>query len=117
MTASKTTNKTTTRKAPSAAEKARREAQSKTDTGAPAPKTIEVKGISLTVAPEDVDDYDAMIAMEGGDFRPMLLNLANGSEDRREEILSALREESGRLRYSTVVDFVNEVMTELSSGN
>ena len=62
----------TTTKKPSAAELARREAQSKADKGEPQPIHVEVMGVSLDVDPTEVDDYDAMVSMDSGDFRPML---------------------------------------------
>ena len=110
------TRKTATRKAPSAAELARREAQSKRDTGAPQPVHVEVMGVALDVDPTDVDDFDAMVAMEQGDYRPML-ELLIPDEGEREAALTALRDESGKLRYSKVVEFVQSVFQSLRQGN
>ena len=107
--------KTTTKK-PSAAELARREAQAKRDTGAPQPVHVEVMGVALDVDPTDVDDFDAMVAMEQGDYRPML-ELLIPDEGEREAALTALREESGKLRYSRVVEFVQSVFQSLRRGN
>lgn len=107
---------TKTTKAPSAAELARREAQSKKDTGAPQPIHVEVMGIALDVDPVNVDDFDAMVAMENGDYRPMLECLIPDEEE-REAALTALREESGKLRYSKVVEFTQEVFQSLRQGN
>ena len=79
-----TARKPAARKAPSAAELARREAQSKRDTGAPQPVHVEVMGVALDVDPTDVDDFDAMVAMEQGDYRPMLeLLIPDEGEDRK----------------------------------
>nr|DAF34147.1 MAG TPA: hypothetical protein [Caudoviricetes sp.]DAK01452.1 MAG TPA: hypothetical protein [Caudoviricetes sp.] len=103
-------------KAPSAAELARREAQAKRDTGAPQPVHVEVMGVALDVDPTDVDDFDAMVAMEQGDYRPML-ELLIPDEGEREAALTALREESGKLRYSKVVEFVQSVFQSLRQGN
>lgn len=111
-----TARKTTTAKKPSAAELARREAQSKRDTGAPQPVHVEVMGVALDVDPTDVDDFDAMVAMEQGDYRPML-ELLIPDEGEREAALTALREESGKLRYSKVVEFVQSVFQSLRQGN
>lgn len=110
-----TTRKTTTKK-PSAAEMARREAQSKRDTGAPQPVHVEVMGVALDVDPTNVDDFDAMVSMEEGDYRPMLALLIP-DEGEREAALTALREESGKLRYSRVVEFVQSVFKDLGRGN
>ena len=118
-TARKTTKAPSARKttkAPSAVELARREAQSKRDTGAPQPVHVEVMGVALDVDPTDVDDFDAMVAMEQGDYRPML-ELLIPDEGEREAALTALREESGKLRYSKVVEFVQSVFQSLRQGN
>ena len=106
----------TTTKKPSAAELARREAQSKADKGEPQPIHVEVMGVSLDVDPTEVDDYDAMVSMDSGDFRPMLALLIP-DEDARQAALDSLREESGKLRYSRVVDFVQLIFQVIGQGN
>lgn len=111
-----TARNTTAKKQPSAAELARREAQAKRDTGAPQPVHVEVMGIALDVDPVSVDDFDAMVAMENGDYRPMLECLIPDEEE-REAALTSLREESGKLRYSKVVEFTQEVFQSLRQGN
>lgn len=111
-----TTTKKPAAKKPTAAELARREAQSKKDTGAPQPIHVEVMGIALDVDPTEVDDYDAMVSMEEGDYRPMLALLIP-DEGKREAALTALREESGKLRYSRVVEFTQSVFQALRQGN
>ena len=111
-----TTTKKPAAKKPTAAELARREAQSKKDTGAPQPIHVEVMGIALDVDPTEVDDYDAMVSMEEGDYRPMLALLIS-DEGAREAALTALREESGKLRYSRVVEFTQSVFQALRQGN
>ncbi len=111
-----TTTKKPAAKKPTAAELARREAQSKKDTGAPQPIHVEVMGIALDVDPTEVDDYDAMVSMEEGDYRPMLALLIP-DEGEREAALTALREESGKLRYSRVVEFTQSVFQALRQGN
>ena len=93
MATKTTTARKTTKKQPTAAELARREAQSKRDTGAPQPVHVEVMGVALDVDPVNVDDFDAMVAMEQGDYRPML-ELLIPDEGEREAALTALREES-----------------------
>lgn len=111
-----TTTKKPAAKKPTAAELARREAQSKKDTGAPQPIHVEVMGIALDVDPTEVDDYDAMVSMEEGDYRPMLALLIP-DEGEREAALTALREDSGKLRYSRVVEFTQSVFQALRQGN
>lgn len=111
-----TTAKKPAAKKPTAAELARREAQSKRATGAPQPIHIEVMGVSLDVDPTEVDDFDAMVSMEQGDHRPMLALLIP-DEDARQAALDSLREESGKLRYSRVVEFVQAVFQALGQGN
>lgn len=106
----------TTTKKPSAAELARREAQSKADKGEPQPIHVEVMGVSLDVDPTEVDDYDAMVSMDNGDFRPMLALLIP-DEDARQAALDSLREESGKLRYSRVVEFVQLIFQAIGQGN
>lgn len=106
----------TTTKQPSAAELARREAQSKADKGEPQPIHVEAMGVSLDVDPTEVDDYDAMVSMDNGDFRPMLALLIP-DEDARQAALDSLREESGKLRYSRVVEFVQLVFQAIGQGN
>lgn len=106
----------TTTKKPSAVELARREAQSKADKGEPQPIHVEVMGVSLDVDPTEVDDYDAMVSMDSGDFRPMLALLIP-DEDARQAALDSLREESGKLRYSRVVEFVQLVFQAIGQGN
>ncbi len=111
-----TTAKKPAAKTPTAAELARREAQSKKATGAPQPIHVEVMGVSLDVDPTEVDDFDAMVSMEQGDHRPMLALLIP-DEDARQAALDSLREESGKLRYSRVVEFVQAVFQALGRGN
>lgn len=111
-----TARKPAAKKQPSAAELARREAQAKRDTGAPQPVHVEVMGIALDVDPMSVDDFDAMVAMEEGDYRPMLALLIP-DEGERNAALTALREESGKLRYSRVVEFTQSVFQALRQGN
>lgn len=106
----------TTTKKPSAAELARREAQSKADKGEPQPIHVEVMGVSLDVDPTEVDDYDAMVSMDNGDFRPMLALLIP-DEDACQAALDSLREDSGKLRYSRVVEFVQLVFQAIGQGN
>lgn len=106
----------TTTKKPSAAELARREAQSKADKGEPQTIHVEVMGVSLDVDPTEVDDYDAMVSMDNGDFRPMLALLIP-DEGARQAALDSLREKSGKLRYSRVVEFVQLVFQAIGQGN
>lgn len=107
---------TATAKKPSAAELARREAQSKADKGKPQPIHVEVMGVALDVDPTEVDDYDAMVSMDNGDFRPMLALLIS-DEDARQAALDSLREESGKLRYSRIAEFVQLVFQAIGQGN
>lgn len=111
-----TTTKKPAAKKPTAAELARREAQSKKDTGAPQPVHVEVMGIALDINPEDLDDYDAMMALEQNNPRPML-ELFFPDEDEREAALDSLRDESGKLRFSTTLEFVGAVFKAIGRGN
>lgn len=111
-----TTAKKPAAKKPTAAELARREAQSKKATGASQPIHIEVMGVPMDVDPTEVDDFDAMVSMEQGDYRPMLALLIP-DEDARQAALYSLREESGKLRYSRVAEFVQAVFRALGQGN
>lgn len=111
-----TARKPAARKAPSAAELARREAQSKRDTGAPQPVHVEVMGVSLDVDPAEADDFDALVAYENNDPRPML-ELFFPDEDERKAALDSLRDESGKLRFSTTLEFVGRVFQALGQGN
>lgn len=108
----------TTKKTPTAAERARREAQSKNDRGEVAPIHVEVRGIALDFNPADLlDDYDAMTAlMEQGRPTPMLALLIP-DEDERKAALDALRDENGKLRMTTVVEFLTEVFQVSGQGN
>jgi hypothetical protein len=108
----------TTKKAPAAAELARREAQSKNDRGEVAPIHVEVKGIALDFNPADLlDDYDAMTAlMEQGRPNPMLA-LLFPDEGERQAALDSLRDENGKLRMTTVVEFLTEVFQASGQGN
>ena len=99
---------------PSSAELARREAQSREDRGE-GPRDIEVMGVQLSVDPVDLDDYDALKAMDNGDCT-LILDCMFPDEDEREAALDSLREPSGKLRYSNVLKFVQEVFTALGQG-
>ena len=108
----------TTKKTPTAAELARREAQSKNDRGEVAPIHVEVRGIALDFNPSDLlDDYDAMTAlMEQGRPNPMLALLIP-DEGERKAALDSLRDENGKLRVTTVVEFLTEVFQASGQGN
>ena len=108
----------TTKKTPTAAELARREAQSKNDRGEVGPIHIEVRGVELDFNPSDLlDDYDAMTAlMEEGRPNPML-KLLFPDEGERKAVLDSLRDENGKLRMTTVVEFLTEVFQASGQGN
>ena len=79
-----------TKKTPTAAELARREAQSKND-----PMTA---------------------LMEQGRSNPMLALLIP-DEDERKAALDSLRDENGKLRVTTIVEFLTEVFQASGQGN
>ena len=106
-------------KTPSAAEIARREAQSKADKGEAQPIDLVVDGVSLTVDPNDLDDADALFSMQDNDFRPMLNLLFPGmSWAEQKVVLEPLNDpETGRLRYSRIIEFVGHVFEAVGQGN
>ena len=111
--ATSTTRRTTTKK-PSQAEVARRASQSKQDKGT-GPIKLTVKDVDLEIDPDLLDDYDALAAADGGNFRPMLA-LMIPDDSAREKALNTLRVD-GKLKYSAVVEFVNDVFEEISAKN
>jgi hypothetical protein len=101
---------------PSAAELARREAQSQADRGeAPSVIEVTVDGITVDVDVEAVDDYDAVYAFNSGDVQP-LLKILIPDDEARATALDKLREESGKLRMSRVWQFVNSVFGAIQAG-
>ncbi len=103
---------TTATKKPSAAELARREAQSKEAKGV-APIDIEVRGIKISVDPEALDDYDAIVAFNQNDPDP-LLKIFLPDDKARTAALDSLRDDKGRLKFSDVLVFVAELSNALS---
>lgn len=106
----------TTTKKPTAAELARREAQSKADKGEESPITVTVDGITVTIVGDDLDDYDRIAALSNGNPQPFL-ELFLPDADARAAALDSLREDSGRLRLSRVVEWIGDVLKAAGQGN
>lgn len=117
-----TTTKTTTRKRAAAAgatvpadHAAKAEAE-----GAPIDITVAVtiddveRHIDLTITPEDIDDYDAMELL-AQNVPTLMFKAIVG--DREQGIREALRSENGRLRASSVMNFVMGTLEAVGRGN
>lgn len=81
----------------------------------PIPVSIEVNGevFSFAVTPDALDDADALEEMSHG--IPFKLFRAIAGE-RVDEFRDQLREEGGRLRVSTIAEFVVKAMQEAGQG-
>lgn len=107
---------TTTVKKPSAAEVARREAQSAKDKGEPQPVTLTVDDVTVTLDPEDLDDYDLMSMTQAGNPDPFLALCFPDAEDRK-AALDKLRTPEGKLKLSTLMQWIQHVLEAAGQGN
>lgn len=106
----------TTTKKPTAAELARREAQSKADTGETKEVTVTVDGVTVTLDEDIMDDYDNVAALQNGNPQPFLEAFFPDFEE-REKALNVLRDEKGKLRLSRVIEWVGGVFKAAGQGN
>lgn len=105
----------TTTKKPTAAELARREAQSNEDTGAK-DVTVTVDGITVTLDPEDMDDYDLIRATNSGNPEAFLA-LCFPDLDDPVKGLDSLRDERGKLKLSKIMEWIQHVLEAAGQGN
>ncbi|MDO4888162.1 MAG: hypothetical protein Q3979_05605 [Actinomycetaceae bacterium] len=110
-----TTKKNPPAKGPSAAELARREAQSAKDRGENI-IDVTVRGLHVRIHADDLDDWDAMSALDDGNPKPMLELIFPDDQARAAE-LDKLRDENGKLRASTIAEWIVEFFTEVGAGN
>ena len=104
----------TTTKKPTAAELARRESQSAKDKGEAV--TVTVSGIHVTLDVNDLDDYDIVAALSQGNPQPAL-QLFLPDENDRQAALDSLRDENGKLKLTTVVEWIGDVYKAAGQGN
>ncbi|MCR2051446.1 hypothetical protein NSA19_00960 [Actinomyces bowdenii] len=79
--------------------------------------TINWNGFDLTITKDSLDDYEALTALNGGNPTPMVEALIPDA-DIRAEVLESLRdEETGRLRLTSVIQMVGEILRLVGAGN
>jgi hypothetical protein len=98
----------TTKKTVSAAEAARREAQSAEDKGEEKRIVVDVDGIHIDIRAKDLDDYEALDALQNNVPNPMVNIFLPDPEDRAKQ-LDKLRDEEGKIRGSRVIQWVADV--------
>ena len=104
----------TAKKKPTAAEVARREAQSKADTGKAV--TVTVDGVTVTLNVDDLDDYDLARVTNQGNPEPFL-KLCFPDEEDPVDGVKALRDEGGKLKLSTIMQWIQHVLEAAGQGN
>ena len=75
-------------------------------------RTIEVDGIVCVVNPEVLDDFEIVEALQTGNFLPAIGMLFDAAT--LAQIKAQLRDpDSGRIKYSAVVEFTTKVLGQL----
>lgn len=80
-------------------------------------KTVIVRDIPVTVTPDDLDDYELgkdLIAAQRGDHSKTFDVFQRLVGDQEQRIIEALREDTGRVRASTVGKFCGELLVALN---
>lgn len=77
------------------------------------PVTVTVDGITVTIDPDALDDYDLMEQLSRGLYFQACPVLFGAQWD---AIRAELREESGKLRLTRVDEFVNDVFAAAGQG-
>lgn len=111
-----TTEKTTAAKAKAAGAKVPADRAAKAEaTGEPIEVAFDVDGIDFKfeIDPDALDDAEALEAMENNIPTKMFAAIAG---DHNEEFRDRLREESGRLRVSSMAKFVAGAMQAIGQG-
>lgn len=98
----------TTKKAVSAAEAARREAQSAEGNGEEKRIVVDVDGIHVDIPAKDIDDYEALEALRSSVPNPFV-NIFLPDEEDRVKQLEKLRDDQGKIRGSRVLQWVVSV--------
>lgn len=78
--------------------------------------TVEVRGISITVDPESLDDYDAVTSLGSGFPEPFLRALVP-DDAVRAALLDTCKDENGRRKLSTVMEMTAEIAQAVGAGN
>ena len=104
----------TTTKKPTAAELARREAQSAKDKGEAV--TVTVDGVTVTLNVDDLDDYDLIRVTNSGNPEAFLALCFPDEEDPIDGV-KALRDEGGKLKLSTIMQWIQHVLEAAGQGN
>ena len=106
-------------KKPSAAELARREAQSAADTGTPVPVDVDINGVTVTVSQDSFDDFetqDALLtandpdASEEDQLRAVFSVFKRMTGSKRRAVLDALRNDEGRVPSVAVAESLQKMV-------
>lgn len=109
------TTKTTRTKAKAAGAKMPQDRLAKAEaTGAP--MTIEFRGVTISVEADALDDYEAMTMFASG-LPDRLLSVLVPDPASNHTLLQTCRDESGRVRLSSVLEMTTEIMELLNAGN
>lgn len=78
------------------------------------PIHVDYEGIEFDIPPEALEDFRAFEALDAGNPFP-LFRLIVG--DHKDEVYSALEDESGRVPIDSVTDFMQSIVSEVGAGN
>ena len=113
MATAKKPVKTSTSKKPSAAELARREAQSSKDKGDILEITVD--GIKATLKQEWFNDYETIAQLNAGNVF-LLTQLMWPDLAQQFEALKPLRDEDGKLTTERVTEWLQKVLDQVNAG-
>lgn len=112
---SKTAAKTTTARAKAAKAKVPQDRLPKAE-AENTPVSIEYRGVDITVAPDDLDDYEAAALLSQG-MPDRMLTILVPDPDTRKRLIETCREPGGRLRLTAVVIMTSEILKAVGAGN
>lgn len=78
---------------------------------------VDVRGFTLTISPDVLDDYDIMSMLGSGFPDPFLRAVAPDTEVRTALLDTCRDEKTGKRRLSAVLELAGEIAQEVGAGN